>query len=67
VEAQQELILQFSDTRHSDVAWKMARNTPEDLLPYLVGLKDNQALSMLERRIDAIADRKEAEAAAKKN
>ncbi len=39
----------------------MVRKTPEELLPFLVGLTDDWALKMLEKRLDDIALRKERE------
>lgn len=47
----QELITQFSDTKHSWVAQFIALNMPSHLLPFLIGLDDEMATKIIEKRM----------------
>jgi len=48
----QNLITQFSDTRHKWVARYIAVNMPIHLAPFLMGLKDKGAIKILEQRMN---------------
>jgi len=49
----QNLVTQFSDTKHKWVARYIAMNMPMHLVPFLMGIKDKMALKILERRMEA--------------
>ena len=48
----QNLITQFSDTKHKWVARFMALNMPIHLAPFLMGLEDKLAIQILEKRMN---------------
>ena len=52
----QDLITQFSDTKHRWVAQYIALNMPLHLTPFLIGLDDKTALKIIEKRMDNIED-----------
>lgn len=52
----QNLITQFSDTKHKWVARFMALNMPLHLAPFLMGLEDKLALQLLEKRMNGSED-----------
>lgn len=47
----QELITQFSDTKHKWVAQYIALNMPAHLIPFLIGLEDETAMKIIEKRM----------------
>jgi hypothetical protein len=47
----QNLVLNFCDTKHKWVARFIALNMPKDLIPYLMGLEDPEAIKILEKRM----------------
>lgn len=47
----QNLVLNFCDTKHKWVARFIALNMPKDLIPYLMGLEDTEAIKILEKRM----------------
>lgn len=49
----QDLITQFTDTRHKWVARFISINIPLELAPFLMGLEDRNALSIIENRLNA--------------
>jgi hypothetical protein len=48
----QNLITQFSDTKHAWVAQYIALNMPTHLIPFLIGLGDSQAMKIVEMRMN---------------
>jgi hypothetical protein len=52
----QNLITQFSDTKHKWVARYIALNMPIHLAPFLMGLDDTLAITILEKRMNADED-----------
>lgn len=54
----QDLVTQFSDTKHKWVARYIALNMPMHLVPFLMGIKDDLALKILERRMELAEDSK---------
>jgi hypothetical protein len=50
----QNLITQFSDTKHSWVAQYIALNMPTHLTPFLIGLDDEKALKIVEMRMNNV-------------
>lgn len=48
----QDLVTQFSDTKHKWVARYIAINMPMHLVPFLMGIKDDVALKILEKRME---------------
>lgn len=52
----QNLITQFSDTKHKWVARFMALNMPLHLAPFLMGVDDKLAINILENRMNAAED-----------
>jgi hypothetical protein len=48
----QDLVTQFSDTKHKWVARYIAMNMPMHLVPFLMGIKDDVALKILEKRME---------------
>lgn len=53
----QDLVTQFSDTKHKWVARYIAMNMPMHLVPFLMGIKDDVALKILERRMEVSEDK----------
>lgn len=49
----QNLITQFTDTKHKWVARYIAMNMPMQLVGFLMGIKDPMALDILEKRMEA--------------
>ena len=54
----QDLVTQFSDTKHKWVARYIALNMPMHLIPFLMGIKDELALKILEKRMEVSEDQK---------
>jgi hypothetical protein len=52
----QDLVTQFSDTKHKWVARYIAINMPMHLVPFLMGIKDDVALNILEKRMEVSED-----------
>lgn len=52
----QDLVTQFSDTKHKWVARYIAINMPMHLVPFLMGIKDDVALKILEKRMEVSED-----------
>lgn len=52
----QDLVTQFSDTKHKWVARYIAINMPMHLVPFLMGIKDDVALKILEKRMEVMED-----------
>lgn len=52
----QDLVTQFSDTKHKWVARYIALNMPMHLIPFLMGIKDDLALKILEKRMEVAED-----------
>ena len=52
----QNLVTQFTDTKHKWVARYIALNMPMHLVPFLMGIKDKMALEILEKRMTANDD-----------
>lgn len=52
----QNLITQFSDTKHKWVARYIALNMPVHLIPFLMGLEDTVAMQILEKRLNSTED-----------
>jgi hypothetical protein len=50
----QDLVTQFSDTKHKWVARYIAMNMPIHLVPFLMGIKDDIALKILEKRMELL-------------
>jgi hypothetical protein len=48
----QDLVTQFSDTKHKWVARYIAMNMPMHLVPFLMGIKDDAALKIMEKRME---------------
>ena len=48
----QDLVTQFCDTKHKWVARYIAINMPMHLIPFLMGIKDNVALKIIEKRME---------------
>jgi hypothetical protein len=48
----QDLVTQFSDTKHKWVARYIAMNMPMHLIPFLMGIKDDVALKILDKRME---------------
>jgi hypothetical protein len=53
----QDLVTQFSDTKHKWVARYIAINMPMHLVPFLMGIKDDVALKILEKRMEVAEDK----------
>jgi hypothetical protein len=52
----QDLVTQFSDTKHKWVARYIAMNMPMHLIPFLMGIKDPMALNIIEKRMEIAED-----------
>lgn len=47
------IISQFTDTKHSHVARYLAYNLPLDMTPFIMGIKDQKALDIIEKRLNS--------------